>query len=127
RRVLLAGQTAMLVVLLSVTGLLLHSFLNVWRTDLGFVPNGVTAFELTEARVSAGTDRSEPSRRLKATVTQVRAMMQGESAREMIGIASGTPFIRGPGFTALSSTASALEQPRTSALVRYVSEDYLDM
>src|SRR5690606_12629782 len=71
RRVLLAGQTAMLVVLLSVAGLLLHSFANVWRIDLGFVPAGVTAFELTEARVSPGGDRDEPSRRLTETVTQV--------------------------------------------------------
>lgn len=129
RRLLLAGQTAMLVVLLSVAGLLLHSFVNVWRIDLGFDADGVTAFQLTEARVSAGADRLEPSRRLKETVTQVRTMMQGDSAHEMIGIASGTPFIRGPGHTFVpqSRTAPTEGQPRVPALWRHVTENYLNM
>ncbi len=129
RRTLLAGQTAMLVVLLSAASLLLHSFWNVWTIDLGFVPEQVTAFQLTGARIDPDADRLEPYRRLARTVAELRDTLAGAPGIAAAAIGSGVPLVSAPGFASVpqSRTVDVSHQPRVSVLIRWIDETYLGL
>jgi predicted permease len=139
RRALLAGQSLVLVVLLSVAGLLLHSFLNVWRIDLGFEPRGVVAVQLapaisnTRAAQSQGTgtvvDWEPPARRLAQSVSALRMQLQALPGVDSVASVQAIPFERAPGYTFLPQGGAA-ETPavaRISVIAREVSGGYFDV
>jgi putative ABC transport system permease protein len=127
RRVLLASQTAVLVVLLSAAALLLHSFWNVWRSDLGFVPDRVTAFQFTQTVLAPNSEGAGPGDRLKNTLSEVRTMLEGMEMFDGIALGSATPLVFGGGqtFVPQSRSMAPAGQPKISALCRRISENYL--
>ncbi len=136
RRVLLTAQSALLLVSLSVAGLLLHSFLNVWRLDFGFDTRGVTAVRLTAAAsatpetLTQGTgarlDWKGPSARLARAAEALREQLEAVPGVTAVASASAIPFESSPGFTVVPHGDSP-DEPRASqipALVREVSDGY---
>jgi putative ABC transport system permease protein len=129
RRLLLASQTAMLVVLLSAAALLLHSFWNVWRSELGFVPDKLTSFQLTQSVRGPDSDRAAAAKRLTRTVAELRMTLEGMAMFEGVALGSATPLVPGVGYTFVPQSRAVMpaSQPRISALYRQVSENYLPL
>jgi putative ABC transport system permease protein len=129
RRTLLATQTAMLVVLLSAAGLLLHSFWNVWRIDLGFRPEGVTVISMMTAVVDPRAEHSEPSRRMARTLAELRRVLADTAGVTSAALGQSAPFARScsTSWVPQSRSIDVSQQPRVSSDVCSVSDGYLEL
>jgi putative ABC transport system permease protein len=133
KRVLLASQVALTLVLLSSAVLLLQSFLNVWRIDLGFTPANVITAQFSPVRQGASSpgDRAAAeaqARRLGQTLAELRTALAGAANIEAVALAGAVPMELGPGYTFLpqSRTIDLRHVPRISVAFREVSAGYFD-
>lgn len=139
RAMLLGAQVAVLVVLLSTASLLLYSYLNAWRIDLGFDPRDVVAVQLspavqrTEMNLTRGTGApvmwEESARRLAQSVAVLRDELRARFGADAVASVQAVPFERAPGYTSVPQGGpDAVAGPaRVDAVVREVSDAFFDV
>ncbi|WP_291981104.1 ABC transporter permease [Luteitalea sp.] len=134
RRALLVSQVALTLVLLSAATLLLQSFLNVWRIDLGFNPSHVITAQFSPVRQGAAPPQDREAavaqaRRLGQTLAALRAGLAGAANVEAVALAGAVPMELGPGYTFLpqSRQVDLRHVPRIDVAYREVSAGYFDV
>lgn len=124
RRVLIAAQVALSFLLLVVAGLLLNSFMNLIRQDLGYSPQGVFSAELS---LSPGRYRDEASwrRAFESVVEQVASAPWASSTGLVTGFPLGGRFMVGNASDA-GGESPPVVAGGVEADVRITSEGYFE-
>lgn len=121
--VLIVGQVAIALVLLTGAGLLIHSFIRAIHVDPGFEPNGVITGRIAIPQSHRASD--EAARLLQERVEQAMKEIPGVAS---VGFSTAVPFEGGIGILALTLANDTLPAgaPQPGAFVVTASPDYFE-